>query len=49
MLEEIDLDELLLKDELFKEYAECLRKYPELNKTIGRNTKDEIDERWSFF
>ena len=49
MIEKIDLDELLLKDELFQEYVECLKKYPELNTFKGSNTKDEIDERWSFF
>ena len=49
MIEKINLNELLLKDELFKEYIECLRKYPELNTVKGHNTKDEIDERWSFF
>ena len=49
MIEKINLKELLLKDELFKEYVECLKKYPELNTIKGHNTKDEIDERWSFF
>ncbi len=49
MIEKINLKELLLKDELFKEYIECLKKYPELNTIKGHNTKDEIDERWSFF
>ena len=49
MIDKINLDDLLLKDELFQEYVECLRKYPELNEKKGNNTKDEIDERWSFF
>ena len=37
MIENINLNELLLKDELFKEYVEYLRKYPELNTIKGRN------------
>jgi superfamily II DNA/RNA helicase len=49
MIDNINLDVLLLKDELFEEYVHCLRKYPELNQRKGNNTKDEIDERWSFF
>ena len=49
MLDEIDLEELLLKDELFKEYIDCLKKYPELKRESGFNTRQEIDERWSFF
>ena len=49
MIDKINLNDLLLKDELFAEYVECLRKYPELNTIKGNNTKDEIDERWSFF
>ena len=40
MLDDIDLDELLFKDELFQEYVDCLKKYPELKKTTGSNTKD---------
>ena len=49
IIKKINLDELFLKDKLFKEYVECLKKYPELNTNKGKNTKDEIDERWSFF
>ena len=38
-ISKINLNELLLKDQLFKEYVECLKKYPELNKNKGQNTK----------
>ena len=49
MIDNINLDKLFLKDELFQEYTLLLKKYPELNNEKGRNTKDEINERWALF
>ena len=49
IIDNINVDNLLLKDELFQEYIKFLKQYPEFKKSDCINIQSEIEERWSFF
>ena len=45
----INLDYLLLKDNLFQEYVNYINQFEILSDEEGKNIKSDIDERWSLF